>query len=81
VSKLRPILGELLAESIKILRETAATFRPRSSSPEGDFHEVMENIPASICSERGTKGLYKMAAAGPFPNLTVVNQSYDPLGI
>jgi bifunctional enzyme CysN/CysC len=49
--------------------------------PEGDFHEVWVNTPASICSERDTKGLYKKAAAGSLPNLTGVNQSYEPPGI
>jgi bifunctional enzyme CysN/CysC len=52
----------------------------RKLFPEGDFHEVWVNTPASVCSERDIKGLYKKAAEGSLPNLTGVNQSYEAPG-
>ena len=52
----------------------------RKLFPEGDFIEVWVNTPASVCSERDTKGLYKKAADGSLPNLTGVNQSYEAPG-
>jgi bifunctional enzyme CysN/CysC len=50
----------------------------RKLFPEGDFHEAWVNTPASICSERDPKGLYKKASEGALPNLTGINQSYEP---
>ena len=50
----------------------------RKLFPDGDFYEAWVNTPASICSERDPKGLYKKAAEGSLPNLTGINQSYEP---
>jgi bifunctional enzyme CysN/CysC len=50
----------------------------RKLFPDGDFYEAWVNTPASICSDRDPKGLYKKAAEGTLPNLTGINQSYEP---
>jgi adenylyl-sulfate kinase len=44
----------------------------------GDFVEVYVNAPLAVCEARDVKGLYRKARRGEIPNVTGVNDPYEP---
>jgi adenylyl-sulfate kinase len=50
----------------------------RRRLPPGSFIEVFVNAPLSICEERDTKGLYRLARAGRIPEFTGISSPYEP---
>ena len=50
----------------------------RERLAEGDFIEVLVDVPLEICEKRDPKGLYKKARAGQLKGLTGVDAPFEP---
>ncbi len=59
---------------------TADRNRAREIQNDGDFVEVLVDVPLAVAEERDPKGLYKKARAGIIPSFTGISAPYETPG-